>query len=282
MSFKDFYEDKDFTRFEEDARSDTNPIIRLAWDVRTSRTTDILLRLIRSFRNPPTIVDIGCAGIWLHDSLSDRNVSYKYVGLDLSFNYLQLSKDTPNSCRVLGDASSLPFRDSCIEIASSFEIIEHLQKPELAAEELLRCCRSYIIVSVPLIGISLFGFDRRFEKYNKRKEKKIQELIERVGWDKALRILYKQTGAAHVNFFTKTRFVNMFSDTRFAKWRVRGMLFFIPGLEIIIRNSALEGVYRFFERILFSRLHIFITSTRHLPIGAFGNQYGILVMQRTS
>jgi len=279
---KDFYEDKDFSKLEEDAETDLNRLNRLAWGLRTSRTIDILNKLIRSFRNPPTIVDIGCAGTWLHDMLSSRNLPHKYVGLDISFSYLQLSSDTPNSCRVAGDASALPFRDSSVGIAASFEIIEHLPKPELAAKELQRCAKSYAIASVPMEGITLFGFDNRFEKYIARKEKKIQELIERVGWEKSLRILLKNTGAAHINFYTKSRFVKMFSDTHFTKWRVRGMLFYLPGLDNIIRNKALKEVYLLLERILLSRLHIFITRLRLLPIGVFGNRFGILIMQRKS
>jgi ubiquinone/menaquinone biosynthesis C-methylase UbiE len=282
MSFKSFYEDKTFSRYEEEGFTDSNPLIKLAWEVRTARTISVLSKLILSFHKNPILVDIGCAGTWLNESLSNSNANYKYVGFDISFSYLQQSTDTFSSSRVVGDATALPFRNSGIDIAASFETIEHLPKPKRAVLELQRCAKSYIVVSVPIEGISLFGFDKRFDRYIDEREQIIKELIKRVGWNQALRILHKKTGAAHVNFYTKTRFENLFSDSRYKKWRMRGMLFYIPGLDMLIRNKNLKSIYILLERIFFSRIHIFITSVRLLPIGPFGNQYGLLVLERKS
>ena len=280
MSYKNFYEDMDREYLEEDAQSHSDLSIQLSWHIRTSRTIGILSKLITRFRKQPILVDIGCAGTWLNESLVEIGIHHRYVGCDISFSYLRLSKDTTSSSRVVCDASSLPFKTSSVDIMASFETLEHLPTPKDAAKELQRAAKSYVTVSVPLEGISLFGLDKRFDKFTKNKEKKVQRLIERVGWDTALRILHKQIGAAHVSFLTKNRLLELFYNDDFKMWRIRGALFFAPGLDSALKNQALKKIYMFIERVILSRIHIFVTSIRWLPIGRIGNRYGILVMQR--
>ena len=202
------------------------------------------------------------------------------MGCDISLSYLRLSPDTAITSRVVCDASLLPFRNSIADLVVSFETIEHLPTPELAARELQRAARSFVVVSVPLEGISVFGLDRRFDRFTLNKEKRVQNLIGKVGWDRALRILRKQIGAAHVSFFTKNRLLQLFEIQDFEFRRIRGALFFLPGLDNLIKNSALKEMYLVLERVILSRLHIFVTSIRWLPIGRIGNRYGILVLQR--
>jgi len=223
-------------RLEEDAESDSDLAIQLSWHVRTSRTVRILYKLISSFKKKPTLVDIGCAGTWLNESLCEKRAHHRYVGCDISFSYLRLSSDTQNSCRVVCDASALPFKNAGVDIIACFETIEHLPTPDIAAKELKRAARSYVTISVPLEGTSLCGLERRFDTFTLNKETKVQALINRIGWDKALRILHKRIGAAHVSFFTENRLRKLFLSNEFKMWRIRGALFFVANLFVVRKD----------------------------------------------
>jgi SAM-dependent methyltransferase len=55
----------------------------------------------------------------------------------------------PGASGIRADAGMLPFSDRSVEVVTCLEVLEHLEAPERAVEELSRICRGRCIVSVP-------------------------------------------------------------------------------------------------------------------------------------
>ena len=50
---------------------------------------------------------------------------------------------------VKADAHNLPFKDKSFDIAVCFEVLEHCKRPELVLQEIARCTKNILIMSVP-------------------------------------------------------------------------------------------------------------------------------------
>lgn len=280
MSYKKFYEDVESRNPEEYIATSPVAFQRYAWSIRTGRTVSMVSELIRSFRRYPIVLDVGCAGMWLHEYLLEKRVSHRYVGCDISFSYQRKSSDTPFCSRVVCDAACMPFKTDCADITTSFEVIEHLPDPKAAAREIQRTANSFVVVSVPMIGTPLFGLDQhRFDRFAESVEIKIRSFLDRVGWDRGLRVLEKRIGAAHVSIFTYSRFLRLFSS-KHSCLKARGALFYFPRLSSILENPVTRCLYLILEKVLLSRLPIFVVRVSWLPFKPLGNRYGILVLCR--
>ncbi|MDF1540275.1 MAG: class I SAM-dependent methyltransferase [Candidatus Thorarchaeota archaeon] len=281
MSYKDYYEAIEEGNLEEDAEFSQDSISSNAWRIRTQRTVSMMAKLLAVLKRDALIVDVGCAGGWLNTGLIEKGCNHRYVGCDISLSYLSLWKDNRNSTRVLCDASSLPFRNGATDIVVSLETIEHLPNPEPASDELLRVCKYFAMVSVPLEGISLFGLDsKRYDHNAIKKERLMREFIDRVGWANGLKQITKKTGSAHINFFTRNKLLKLFEKEEFSPLLVIGALFMIPFIKPILNVMPLRSFYNFLERILLCRIPIFTSFIRFLPFGRIGNLYGILQLKR--
>jgi len=86
-----------------------------------------------------------------------REFNAGYVGLDL-LPRLELRKyarvlELSTGCKVnvvRASASSLPFRDKTFSTSLSLDVIEHLQRPHVAMNEMNRVTDGCIIISVPI------------------------------------------------------------------------------------------------------------------------------------
>jgi SAM-dependent methyltransferase len=282
MNIQTFYEDLETRAIEEAKEFSENPIVRWAWIIRLTRTVDLMRRLVKQGSKKTTIVDIGCAGAWLHNRLSHQGIDHKYVGCDISFTYLLKINETEKSCRILCDAKSLPFKNSSADIVTAFEVVEHLPEPGITSKEMKRVTKHSIAVSVPIQGWHLPFIAGRFNREAEQTEQKIRKLIETVGLYKGLRYLEKKTGSAHISVFTVSRLQDLFAGNEYAQEQIRGVFFYLPQMEKILENYASRRLYIFLDRILFSRLPLFRIYTRWLPVKPIGSQWGILVLHRRS
>ncbi|MHA1965658.1 MAG: class I SAM-dependent methyltransferase [Candidatus Thorarchaeota archaeon] len=281
MSYKDFYEDLKSRALEERKSLSPDIVVQWSWHIRVERTIELVSKLIASYDKNPTIVDLGCAGAWLHASLMSNGFSHRYVGCDISLTYLRKNEKTPNSVSVVCDASSLPFKDRSSDIVASFETIEHLPDPVQATKELRRVSRCFLAASVPLEGTGIFqAINRRYDRYAEKKEKALRKYIETVGWDKGLRLIEKKTGAAHINVLTLNRFLTLLNSDAFHVVEIRGAYFYVPKMEKILSVKPLLRVYRFLERHLLSRIRVFLLYLRWLPWPRVGNRYGFVILRR--
>ena len=93
----------------------------------------------RGFCSGKSVLDIGC-GEGYGCNLLAQNAS-RVVGLDNSkeaVNHAQNHYRLPNLVFYHGDAYHLPFPDESFEVVLSFQVIEHLKRPERHLEEAVR------------------------------------------------------------------------------------------------------------------------------------------------
>ena len=99
-----------------------------------------------------SILDVGCGSGWFLAALS-KSGSRRLYGIDLSrAQYLKGSRDRlPAEVFLEGDAYSIPFRDETVDVVIMAEILEHLERPELALKDAARVLRpgGRLIVTVP-------------------------------------------------------------------------------------------------------------------------------------
>ncbi len=95
-------------------------------------------------------LDLGCG-----DGFITKDLSGCVVGLDLSRKALQLAKSL--FCKgsrfdfILGEASSLPFRDEVFGAVVCSEVLEHVPYPARTFDEKVRVMdnQSYLIITLP-------------------------------------------------------------------------------------------------------------------------------------
>jgi len=95
-------------------------------------------------------LDVGCgdgrtAGVWL------ASRGCEYVGVDISETGVEQARGLGLDCRVIEDASSLPFEDGEFDGVVCFEVLEHLLWPQDAVCEMRRVLRpgGQLLVTVP-------------------------------------------------------------------------------------------------------------------------------------
>jgi SAM-dependent methyltransferase len=96
-------------------------------------------RLAERYVKDRETVDLGCGAGYGTHSLSKFTRSI--VGVDLSSEavaYANWSYETPGLRYEVGDVTDVPYEDGSFEAAVSFEVIEHLERPEDLVEEARR------------------------------------------------------------------------------------------------------------------------------------------------
>jgi len=89
------------------------------------------------------VLDLGCG-----TGLLSREVAQMVrdvVGLDISREMLRVGGQWQ---RVLGDAENLPFRDGVFDKVLCFTVLQNLEHPQAALEQVRRVCRGVVAVSV--------------------------------------------------------------------------------------------------------------------------------------
>jgi len=83
-----------------------------------------------------TILDLGCGPAPISEGL--RHLSPLLVGLDRDKHYLKKAKETTSLKLILGDATSLPFKDQSFEFVLCNDVLEHVREQARLIQELLR------------------------------------------------------------------------------------------------------------------------------------------------
>lgn len=97
-----------------------------------------------------SVLDCGCGeGVvlkFLEDELSGANC----YAFDLDLKEVKDAKKNLPFCTIkVGNLYALPYEDDRFEMVLCTEVLEHLEKPEIALEEIHRVTKRYAIFSVP-------------------------------------------------------------------------------------------------------------------------------------
>jgi len=96
-----------------------------------------------------SVLDVGCGDGYLCHVLASKALE-NVVGLDFANSRMQYAKATfPAVGFVQGDVCLLPFDDNSFDLVTAVEVMEHLERPELALGELRRVSSRYVLLTVP-------------------------------------------------------------------------------------------------------------------------------------
>jgi ubiquinone/menaquinone biosynthesis C-methylase UbiE len=126
-------------------------------------TNPIHKRLVRDFlfaatqlvntATPETVLEVGCGPGDLAAQLFNgktKAVIKRYLGLDISDEQIEIARARyPEFTFAVGSAYELPAADKSFDLVMACEVLEHLELPDLALQEVSRVSRSFVLISVP-------------------------------------------------------------------------------------------------------------------------------------
>ena len=100
--------------------------------------------------NSRVILDVGCSEGQADKFFLEKDPSLKITGVDLDVEALEQAEiNCPQMEIERADVYHLPFRDNTFDLVIFLEVLEHLEFPEKALEEIKRVGRVHFIFSVP-------------------------------------------------------------------------------------------------------------------------------------
>ncbi len=92
------------------------------------------------------VIDIGCGEGFVINCVDLPDIT----GVDISKNALKLAKGRNQNCNLCaGSVYELSFKNDSFDLAIATEVLEHLENPEKALQEIRRVTRNYCLLSVP-------------------------------------------------------------------------------------------------------------------------------------
>ena len=101
--------------------------------------------VVKSFlsQNDKKILDVGCAGGYSTNQISQAVLGAKLTGIDIYGDSIRFARICyPGARFLVADAENLPFRGKSFDVVVSTEVIEHLSNPEKMIEEVWRVLKS--------------------------------------------------------------------------------------------------------------------------------------------
>lgn len=131
-------------------------LMRLKGDLPEKESSKALLELSRPFLGEGMdILEIGCSSGHLLRTLSKENLNLKYKGIDIDHYAISKAQDALKEIRFSGVSSAefykagaeeIPFDDNSFDLVVSLNVLEHLNSPVRAIDEMIRCSRKAIVV----------------------------------------------------------------------------------------------------------------------------------------
>lgn len=124
-----------------------NPVVRL-----------LLQRFLRHVEqaavnlNPSSVLDVGCGEGVVTERLAERLRPVEVLGVDADDARLGeewRARNAPNLSFATGSAYNLPFDDGSFDLVCALEVLEHLEQPRYALDEMRRVAGRALLLSVP-------------------------------------------------------------------------------------------------------------------------------------
>lgn len=99
---------------------------------------------------PDTILDVGCGEGFTLRKLKDAKIGKKLEGIEYLDRAIELGKkENPDITIKKGTIYTLPYKDNSFDVVVCTEVLEHLEEPEKALQELIRVSKKHILLTVP-------------------------------------------------------------------------------------------------------------------------------------
>jgi ubiquinone/menaquinone biosynthesis C-methylase UbiE len=124
-----------------------NPLARLLV-ARFLRAVDGALEALE----PASVLDVGCGEGIVTERIARVVPGSPVTGLDADVSLLRTewqARTSPNLAFIAGSAYDLPFDDSSFDLVCAFEVLEHLERPEVALAQIARVASTSVVLSVP-------------------------------------------------------------------------------------------------------------------------------------
>lgn len=97
-----------------------------------------------------SVLDVGCGEGFTLQRLTNQKIGKKLEGVDFVQEALDLGKKIhPHLKLIKGDLYELPYENDSFDLLLCTEVLEHLEYPQKALQELIRVSKKYILLSVP-------------------------------------------------------------------------------------------------------------------------------------
>jgi ubiquinone/menaquinone biosynthesis C-methylase UbiE len=97
-----------------------------------------------------SVLDVGCGEGFILSEFKNRNIGDYLEGFDFSEEALNTGKKLfPYLSLKKGDIYSMPYENSSFDLVICTEVMEHLEEPDKALDEIVRVSKKYCLFSVP-------------------------------------------------------------------------------------------------------------------------------------
>lgn len=102
--------------------------------------------------DPTSVLDAGCGEGFVAQYLKRRDPSLEVTGIDRNAQAVAYARQVMevDATFQTGDLYALPFSDGSFDTVVCSEVLEHLDRPDAAVEELKRVARNHVLITVPL------------------------------------------------------------------------------------------------------------------------------------
>ena len=125
------------------------PDWRVDWDGADKRLRNALKLINKEY---PKHLDVGCADGTFTKFYLEKFPNTKGHGVDISETVcVQAQKNCPEGTFIAADCYHLPFKDNTFDLVHCAEVLEHLESPDLAIEEIRRVLKpgGHFILTTP-------------------------------------------------------------------------------------------------------------------------------------
>ncbi len=100
--------------------------------------------------DPIRILDAGCGEGFIDRILLNSIFGIELTGLEYTAEAIAIAKKmNPDVTYIQGDITDMHFNDGTFDVVLCTEVLEHIPDPAAALKELIRVCRSKILITVP-------------------------------------------------------------------------------------------------------------------------------------